>query len=387
MVDFDLEIKKLHPINIKEIELKGYAMDGNIKKSIILYNSAIGEMKKGNFELVIDDLKKALSYNEGFTEVYKLMGLCYASMKEYKKAGKIFKKLSKDSMYSELADKYMESLSLKKSMPQPMTIEEAARNLSDNKNELSNKGGHLKRNLAVCLLIVMAIGSVNYFYPETVKGALTKFKTGFQSVQEKFQSNNKTADSKEEPSEKLNEDKPLQDENKVLPEKTAVNPVSKDDNQNSQKSTDNTKLEGDNYKNTTLNMLKDVEKLLDSESYEKAATILISAKSRNFDNETKMKFDQLWQRLKPNPMWKIYNDGNSLYKQNKYSEALSKLLITSEIEPNLDIMPWVTYQIAVCYKQTNDYNNARIYFNKVKTNYPKSEYASYSKTTLNEIGN
>jgi len=183
LVDFDLEIKKLHPINIKELELKHYAMDGNIKKSIILYNSAIGEMKKGNFELVIDDLKKALSYNEGFTEVYKLMGLCYASMKEYKKAEKIFKKLSKDSMYSELANKYMESLSLKKSMPQPMTIEEAARNLSDNKNELSDKGGHLKRNLAICLLIVMAIGSINYFYPETVKGALTKLKTSILSVQ------------------------------------------------------------------------------------------------------------------------------------------------------------------------------------------------------------
>lgn len=390
LVDFDLEIKKLHPINIKEIELKRYAMDDNIKKSIILYNSAIGEMKKGNFELVIDDLRKALSYNEGFTEVYKLMGLCYVNMKEYKKAEKIFKKLSKDSMYSELANTYMESLDLKKSIPEAMTIKEAARNLSNNKNELSDKGGHLKRNLAVCLLLVMAVGGINYFYPEMVKGTLTKFKTGFQSVQQKFQSNNKIADSKEETNENLNEDKPLPDENsnedKVLTEKTTVNTVSNDSQENSPKNVDNAKSEADNYKNVTVNMLIDAEKLLDSENYEKAATILISMKSRNFDNETKMKFDQLWQRLKPNPMWKIYNDGNSLYKKNKYAEALPKLLITTEIEPNLDIMPWITFQIGMCYKETKDYGNARIYFNKVKDNYPKSQYVSNSRRMLNEIG-
>ena len=60
--------------------------------AIILYNTAVGELNKGNFDLVIDDLKKALSYNEGFTEAIKLMGLCYVNMKEYKRAEKTFKK-------------------------------------------------------------------------------------------------------------------------------------------------------------------------------------------------------------------------------------------------------------------------------------------------------
>jgi tetratricopeptide (TPR) repeat protein len=335
--------------------------------------------------LVVDDLKKALSYNDGFTEAVKLMGLCYVKMKEYKKAEKVFKKLSKYSM----GDEYMESLDVLKSMPAAMSLDEAARNLSNNKKSISSEGGNLKRNLAICFLIIIAGASLNYFYSETVKGTLTKVK---ESIQERFQANNKEVAAKEETKENLNEEKPLtggtSNEDKTLKETNITNttPNEKQEDKSS-KNTDNTQLEADNYNKTTTNMLSDAEKLLNSESYEKAATILIDVKNRNLDNETKTKHNELWQRLKPNPMWKIYNDGNTLYKQNKYSDALPKLIITAEIEPNLDIAPWVNYQIAMCYKQTNDYDNARIYFNKVKNNYPKSQYASYSKSTLNEIGN
>lgn len=388
MVDFDLEIKKLHTINIKELELSSYGMDEDIKKSIILYNSALGEINKGNYELVIDDLKKALSYNEGFTEVIKLMGLCFVKMKEYKKAEKIFKKLGKYSMDDELSNNYMESLKVLKSMPEAMTLDEAARNISNKKNKASSKGGPLKRNLALCLLLIMVGACLNYFYPETVKGALTKVEA---VIQEKFQSNNKEVVSKEETNESLNKGNTStdekSDEDKVLKDKITSSNSSNEKQDNAPKNADNAQSETANYKNTTISMLNEAEKQLNSESYEKAAAILIDTKNRNLDNETKTKLDELWQRLKPNPMWKIYNDGNSLYKQNKYAEALPKLLITVEIEPNLNIAPWVTYQIAMCYKQTKDYDNARMYFNKVKTNYPKSQYASYSNATLNEIGN
>jgi tetratricopeptide (TPR) repeat protein len=317
------------------------------------------------------------------------MGLCYVKMKEYKKAERAFKKLDKYLMDDKLIDEYMESLSLIKSMPETMTLDEAARNFSNDKKQLSRKGIHLKRNLAIGVLIVIAGASINYFYPEMVKGSLIKVKA---SIEEKFQSNNKQVAVKEETKESLNEEKPSVDEtsneDKTLKETNITNTTPREKQEDkSQKNTDNTQLEAENYKKTTTSMLSDAEKLLNSESYEKAATILLDVKNRNLDNETKNKLNELLQRLKPNPMWKIYNDGNTLYKQNKYAEALPKLLITAEIEPNLDIMPWVTYQIAMCYKQTKDYDNARIYFNNVKNNYPKSQYASYSKTTLNEIGN
>ncbi len=66
MVNFEMEIKKINPINIKEMELNRYKIDDDIKKSIILYNSAIGEIKKSNFELAVNDLKKLYPIIRGF---------------------------------------------------------------------------------------------------------------------------------------------------------------------------------------------------------------------------------------------------------------------------------------------------------------------------------
>ncbi|MDR3595712.1 tetratricopeptide repeat protein [Clostridium sp.] len=380
MVDFDLEIKKAHPINIKEIELNRYRIDDKIKKSIILYNTAIGEIKKGNFDLVINDLKKALSYNKGFTEAIKLMGLCYVNMKEYKKAEKIFKKLDKYAMYNELVNEYMQSLLIKTFMSKNINTIEYANHISGRKKEQSVAVKGSKGKIIISLLffmIVIAGTSLNYFYPKTVQGILAKFSISIKGVQEKFQANNKIADSEEKTDKNSVKDDISSEEN------TAANK----EYENTQKSLEDTKLEADNYKNDTVNMLNDAEKFFNDGNYEKAASILISMKSRNFDDETKMRFDKLWQNLKPNPLWTIYNEGNKLYKEKNYSEALPKLVIASEIDPNLDIMPWITFQIGMCYKETNDNTNALTYFNKVKDDYPKSQYASNAKMMISQIGN
>lgn len=384
MVDFDLEIKKAHTINIKEMELSKYRIDGNIKKSIILYNAAIGEIKKENLDLAINDLKKALSYNKGFTEAVKLMGLCYVNVNEYKKAEKTFKELKKYSMDDELVNEYMDGLSIKKSIPNSITITETAETMFNNKNKQSSLGKHSKRKIVICLLIVMiAIAGVstNYFYPQTIQVALTKFKTSVQvskeTLQTKFKANNKIADSNEETDKNSDQDKVLLEEKNV----------SNVESETTKKNLEDNKLEADNYKNNTVSMLNDADKFFNAGNYEKAASILIDMKSRTFDDETKIKFNNLWESLKPNPLWSIYGDGNKLYKQNNYSKALPKLIIASEIDPNLDIMPWITFQIGMCYKETGDKANAIIYFNKVKDNYPKSQYVSNVRMMMSEMGN
>lgn len=98
------------------MELNRYKINNDIKKSIILYNSAIGEIKKSNFELAVNDLKKALSYNKGFSDAIKLIGLCYVSMKQYRNAEKVFKKLKKYAIYDSLANDYIQSLKIKSSI-------------------------------------------------------------------------------------------------------------------------------------------------------------------------------------------------------------------------------------------------------------------------------
>lgn len=375
MVDFNLEIKKAQPVNIKEMELNRYRIDTNIKKSIILYNMAIGEIKEGNLDLAINDLKKALSYNKGFSEAIKLMGLCYVNMKEYKKAEKVFKKLSKFEIYSILANEYIESLKIKKFAPRNIkTIDKADEVLNDKGSQyILNKA--LKGKIIIGTLITsIFIGGIiiNNLYSINVQGVLKK-----------FQANKEVTDYEKESGDENNKDL---NKDEISPEKSTI---AYEDYEKIQKNLEDTKSELDSYKNkySILTMLNDTEESFKTGDYEKAASTLISIKGMNFDDETKVKFDKLWQDLTPNVLWTIYNQGNKLYKQNKYAEALPKLKIASEIDPNLNLMPWITYQIGTCYKETNDNTNALIYFKKVKDNYPKSEYASNAHMMIQQIEN
>lgn len=380
MVDFNLEMQKIRPINIKEIELKRYIIDDNAKKSIILYNAAIGDIKKGDINLAITDLKKALSYNKDFTEAIKLMGLCYATMKEYKKAEKTFKKLNKYEVFNELANEYIQGLSIQRSIPDSITITEEFGSVSNNLKKQYGVVKKTKRNLTVSLVIILVVitgVSISYFYRETSQSVLTIFETSIQSVQEKFQTKNNIDESNKKIDKNLEKDESLAEDNTI----------SSRENEDTQKKIEDTKSETDNLKNNTESMLNDAERLLNDGNYEKGASILISMKNMNLDDGEKIKFNELWQSLKLNPLWTIYNDGNKLYKQNKYVEALPKLLIASEIDPSLDIMPWITFQIGMCYKATNDNTNARVYFNKVKDNYPQSQYVSNARMMISEIGN
>lgn len=379
MVNFNLEIEKICPIKIKEMELNKYRIDDNTKKSIILYNTAIGEMKKGDFCQAIGDLKKSIAYNKDFTDAIKLMGLCYANMNEYKKAEKVFKSLNKYAIYNELVNEYLQTISMKRSRYKISTTAETANNISNNTNREFgvDKGSRKKPVIGLFIVMFVVAGAgMNYFYPESVQEVLTKFRTSIQGVQEKFQAKNKTVDYNEETDKNLDKEEALAEKNTI----SNVEPESIKKNSNS------TQLEADNYKNETVKMLNDAEKSLNAENYEKAAGILVDMKNRNFDDETRIKFNQLRQSLNPNTLWTIYNDGNKLYKENKYREALPKLIIVSEFIPDLKLMPWITYQIGMCYKETNDKASALIYFNKVKDNYPKSQYASYARMKISEIG-
>lgn len=338
MIDFDLEIKNIQPINIKNMELKRYKINDNIIKSIILYNKAVSEIKTKDLDLAINDLKKALSYNQGFAEGMKLLGLCYVNNKEYKKAEKTFKKLVKYEIYSELAKEYIKKL------------------LGER-----NTGKFI---IGFSVITIVITGFIIIYWGPSM----------LQTFSAKTESTNKLVNSEEKTDKNLDENK----------EFTAI---TYKEYENIYKKLDATKFELENYKNKydILLMLNEIEKSCKDENYEKAGNALLKIKNMKFDDETKIKFDELWLYIKTNGIWPIYNQGNRLYKEGKYQEALPNLKIVSEIDPNLELMPWITYQIGTCYKETNDNVNALVFFQKVKDNYPNSTYAPSSETMINQI--
>lgn len=355
MVDFRLELQNIKHINLKNIE---YSFNEDIKKSIIIYNKAIAEIKGDNLDLAIEDLKKALSYNSGFAEAIKVLGLCYANKNDCRNAKKTFKKLSKYEMYSELANKYIEAMLMEKNISKTLDVIKKAQTSCKNEKRKSKPSKKLKRIsiIASVFLAAFTLGIVIiYKYSPTIQAY-----TNLNSNKEKVQSSNNNS----------------------------TDTVSREEYKNIEKRLNDTQAELDSYKkkNDVSSNMTEIQKYYNNGDYEKAAKGLIDLKDKNLDKETKVKVDNMLSNIKEKHVWTIYNDANKLYKEGKYSEALPKLKVASEVDPNLDIMPWITYQIGMCYKDGKDNTNALVFFKRVKEKYPKSEYVSYAQSMIDEIG-
>lgn len=356
MIDFHIELQGVKHINLKNIE---YSFNEDIKKSIIIYNKAMAEIKGNNLDLAIEDLKTALSYNSGFAEAIKVLGLCYANKKDCRNAKKTFKKLAKYEMYSEQANKYIEAMLIEKNISKTLDVIKKAQTSCKDEKRKSKPSKKLKRIsiIASVFSVTFILGIfIIYKYSPTIQAY-----TNLNSNKEKIESsdNNKSADT-----------------------------VSREEYKSIEKRLNDTQAELDNYKkkNDISSIMNEIQKWYNNGDYEKAAKGLIDLKDKNLEKEAKVKVDNMLSTIKEKHIWTIYNNANKLYKEGKYSEALPKLKVVSEVDPNLDIMPWITYQIGMCYKEGKDSTNALVFFKRVKEKYPKSEYVSYAQSMIDEIG-
>lgn len=372
-MNFNYEIEKINPINISAEEFNEHKIPHTVRKSIALYNKSILNLKISCADLAITDLKRALSLNPDFCEAIKLLGLCYVYIKDFNKAEKVFKKLAKYNIYTMLANDYLQELKAERTISKALdTIKSVSSNSDNNmkrdtilklprcRGEIKNINRSQKKIVVtfLALTIVITISSLVYWKRSNIKTMANKFK------------NIDVKKGKELEQQKVTNKKYIQ--------------IAEDYNK-SQKKLEAQKLELDNYKNNIISMLNDAEKFYGDGNYERALDNLITLKTLKLDDTEKTRFDKLWNSIKTKDVWTIYNEGNNLYKQGKYQDALPKLIKVQQIAPELGIMPWVLYQIGTCYKQTNDNKNALILFQRVKKDYPNTKYAGYSEGMISEI--
>ncbi len=372
MVDFNLDITAATPINIKEMELNQYSISPHIRRSIILYNKAVSEIRTKEYALAITDLNRSLSYNGSLSEAMKLLGLCYANMKKYRKAKKVFKKLAEYDIYKDLAEQYIESIKIEKAVDKTMKVMGKA-NIKGNaksKQGASPKFTFKKFIIGFSIILIASAGIAAAHYAPALF---------FQKHTEDSEVALNTTMDKEN----------IETNYEQNTAATAGNNTSAENYESSGKEPDKIKVETktDNDRQDLTARLNDAEKALNSSHFEEAASTLLSMKDMSLDNDSKAKFDALIQKLKQTGLWTIYNQGNNLYKQGKYAEALPKIKLTSELDPTLDIMPWITYQIAMCYKEIGNKTEALVIFQKLKETYPKSIYASYSDSKIKQMNN
>lgn len=346
-MNFNYEIDKINPISISNEEFNIYEISDNVRKSIGLYNKSIRNLKINCVDLAIADLKKALSLNPNFYEAMKLLGLCYIYKKNFNKARKLFKKLAEYDIYTEIANKYLREMQNDRTAPKTLTTIKNTKKL-------------------VILFLVIAV---------ITTAAAGVYFNAF-NIQSMF---NRSQKAELEKNKEIEQQKAINEKKKKIDEEL--------EKLKKEQETEKSKIDSNNNKDKVLLVLNDAEKFYSEGSYEKALDNLITLKSLKLDDAEKLRFDKLWNGIKTNNVWTIYNEGNKLYKQGNYKDALPKLLKVQQLAPELEVMPWAIYQIGNCYKQTNDNKNALIFFQKVRSDYPNTQYAGYSDEMINEINN
>ena len=344
-MNFSYEIDKINPISISNEEFNIYKISDNVRRSISLYNKSIRNLKINCVDLAIADLKKALSLNPDFYEAMKLLGLCYIYKKNFNKARKLFKKLAEYDIYTEMANKYLREMKDNRVAPKtPTTIKSTKK---------------LAISFLAIVIITIVTGGV-YFNAFNIQSMFNRFQKA------EFEKNRD-----------IEQQKTINEKKKEMDEKLEI----------LKKEQEAEKSKVDNNKNNILSILNDAEKVYSEGNYEEALDNLIAIKPLKLDDAEKLRFDKLWNSIKASNVWTIYNEGNKLYKQGNYQAALPKLLKVQQLAPELEVMPWDLFQIGNCYKQTNDNKNALIFFEKVKNDYPNTQYAGYSEEMINEINN
>ncbi|WP_411681545.1 tetratricopeptide repeat protein [Clostridium thailandense] len=345
-MNFNYEIDKINPISISNEEFSIYEISDNVRKSIGLYNKSIRNLKINCVDLAIADLKKALSLNPNFYEAMKLLGLCYIYKKNFNKARKLFKKLAEYDVYTEIANKYLREIRNDRATSKTLTT-------------IKNT----KKLIIVFMVVIVIVAVASGIYFNT------------SSIQSVF---NRSQNAELEKNKDIDQQKSIDEKNKEMNEKL--------ERLKKEQEAEKTKIDSNNKNNVVL-ILNDAENFYSEGNYEKALDNLITLKSLKLDGAEKSRFDKLWNGIKANNVWNIYNEGNKLYKQGNYQDALQKLLKVQQLAPELEVMPWAIYQIGNCYKQTNDNKNALIFFQKVMSDYPNTQYARYSEEMINEINN
>ncbi len=230
-------------------------------------------------------------------------------MKQYRNAEKIFKKLKKYAIYDSLANDYIQSLKIKSSRGRNINNMDVINHInSDIWNEYSKKPKRSTGKIIMVILstvIIMGGIVMNYFYPKFIQIAIAKVPIETQEFLHKLSINNKLIVKQEELDK---------DQNKV-DDSLEENMVNLENSEKAKIDSEDQKVKSDSYKNNILGMLDEAEKSIRDGKYEIAAEDLINVKNENLDNDTKAKFDKLWQDLKISGLWPIYNDGNKLYKQ------------------------------------------------------------------------
>jgi len=374
-MDIKTELNYFKTINLDELIKGGEQIPDNIRNSVFLYNKAIESLKSGSEDIAIIELKKAVSMNPNFNEALNLLGVCYSYIGEKDKAVEVFQRVIKSEANSVYAVKFMQQTGLGDVLPtaqkpklpvnakQDQKTAEPLKRIRNKKPEkkegiiiLKNKkmlsmalaaGVGLAAGLLISLLISIAVPDPEPVQlppkQEEIDAAVSVAKAEFDKQYAELQSKYESV----------------------------------------QKDWENAVKQADYYKAALR--LYDVESMVNSKEYQKAADMLMLMKTVEFRDAEKEKFDALYKKVMPLAAKSAYDAGYKQYNAKQYDEALKSFEKVKLYDPQYSKMDAALYYTGRCYQIQQETRSAIAVYQELVDNYPASWYTRNAQIRLNEL--
>lgn len=370
-MDLNQEIKSFMPIDIEK-----FSESNNVTEKVIdsvkAYNKAIEYLRTGSEDIAMIELKRVVSVNPDFYEAVNLLGLCYAYTNQLDKAEELFGKVVKGESNVIKAADYLNYISAGdgNSSRKNLKPKNSAKKISSPVKEKPKKE-ELKEEVKTEYILLKKI----FIQLRKPAVALSIGLIGLiclvVSLMFFFVTMNGTKEvgSNNEPSENTQYSVEY---NKAVAE-----------NENLK-----TQLEEVNNQLKQMQLSSDISQafeLYGQKKYEAAADKLLSISVENLPAELKKRYDSMKGDIYLKAANQLANEGNSLYNNKKYAEAVAKLDKVFELGSKWAFGDKALYILGKSAVETGDNQKAAKAYQKLIDEYPKSSYVKYAKGRLNEI--
>ena len=345
-----------------------------LNQTIKKYNAALLSANQGSNDLAIIQLKKVTSLNPHFVKALQLLALLYMKNNEQDKAIKCLIKATKIDVSNTTTLRYLRELGEMGAAVRDegkATGKETIRKTAEQNLFPQNTYKEDKPNvwawvnlilgvaIGICTLFILIVPTIKGNYENKIKNLQVEHDAELSKQTQTISSLEKEKQSAEEQMAKLQQ------------EFDGIEVETYDDT-----------IYDTLFKVSNL-YVAELEKDKNNIDYVKVAEELSKVK---LDTLEKPEAITLYETMKEatfvQASKKVYNDGHKLYQSSKYDEALVKLNLAYELDPeNLSAI----YFIGRTYHRLSEFDKARTYYTILTENYPDSGRAGEAELRLEEL--
>ncbi len=383
MLNVSFELENFQPLDLEEIEKEAGDLPEDTVKAIQLFNKALEDIKSGNEDIAIIQLKKAISLYPSFFEAMNLLGICYYAAGKEDAARSAFKQVIDADDSGLKAMQYLNKMDGLVEQTDSGSVSSKRKSSKSSKGSRSSKEGGLfsewvakglkaednsiygLKYIAGILIGVLIMGLIWYMVP-TNKSLFTITKE-----------------------ENIIKDPEL--ENQINQLNSRIEKLEQDlDN----KKEENLKLmESFGVYKDWVARLKQAEEIYNEGKYIEAAELMMNQQGTAVPDDLKGTYDSLWDQIRLKAANQYYNDGNKTYNGNTARDIGVYRTALEQYETAIALIDAdsVTYKAALYYQagkaaaRCNELEKAVELFEYVADEFPNSSYSSYSISRLKEI--